>query len=452
MTNSILPKGSPKKILAEYTWQREQRLPRIVIVGGGAGGLELATKLGKKLGKRHLAQIILVDSSTTHIWKPLLHEVAAGTLDSNHDALPYLFYANHHHFEFCLGTLDGLDRMNKTIKLASIQDEARQEVVPDRNISYDILVLSVGSSVNDFATPGVKEHCFFLDRRSQSNYFHQAFIQNLLRLAHQKNESKQLPFTIAVVGGGATGVELIAELHYSLTQLTHCGLRINPEDVSLILIEAAERILAPLHPTISNMVSKDLQSKQITLHVSTRVCNVTSSGLYTQLNEFIPANMIVWSAGIKAPDVLAMLDNLEVNRNNQLLVKQTLQTTLDETIFAFGDCASCPQGDNTFVPARAQAAHQQASFLVRALGAYLKKKPLPLYWYNDYGSLISLGQHNSVGHVLTKNKIMKGKIARFAYWSLYKMHQTALHGAWRVALFTIANILSGGKKQRVKLH
>lgn len=129
---------------------------KIIIVGGGAGGLELATKLGHKLGRKNQAEIILVDRNQSHLWKPLLHEVAAGSLDDGVDALSYLAHARNHYFHFQLGSLIDIDRENKTIKLAAIHDKEGQLLVPERQLDFDILVMALGSVSNDFGTAGVK--------------------------------------------------------------------------------------------------------------------------------------------------------------------------------------------------------------------------------------------------------------------------------------------------------
>jgi len=126
-------------------------LHRILIVGGGAGGLELATRLGDRLGRRKRARITLVDCARTHLWKPLLHEVAAGSMDLYENDLDYLAQARWHHFEFQLGRMDGLDRARRVVKLApTFDEEGHEELIPRREIAYDTLVLAVGSRTNDF--------------------------------------------------------------------------------------------------------------------------------------------------------------------------------------------------------------------------------------------------------------------------------------------------------------
>jgi NADH:ubiquinone reductase (H+-translocating) len=432
---------------------------RIVIVGGGAGGLELATRLGDKLGKRKRADITLIDETLTHLWKPLLHEVAAGTLDSHDDELDYLAQAHWHHFSFRLGRMDGLDRKQRLVFLAPTLDRQGKEITPRRSFSYDTLVIAVGSVSNDFGIPGVKERCFFLDNREQADYFQDILLSGYIQ-AQTQNEAllRAGQLTVAIVGAGATGVELAAELRNAARQLVAYGLdRINPErDVKLVIVQAMERILPELPPALSQSVQAQLEKMKVQIHTNERVVKVAEEGLYTASGLFIPAGITVWAAGIKAPDFLRGLDGLDTNHLNQLVVRQTLQATRDDNIFGFGDCAACPRPNtNSPVPPRAQAAHQQASMLVKSLTNRIKGKSLPVYVYRDYGSLISLGAYSTIGNLMGSiigNVTISGLFARFMYISLYKLHQRALHGILRVALITLANMLTRPTRPRLKLH
>jgi len=428
---------------------------RIVIVGGGAGGLELATRLGKNLGKRAKAHITLVDANLTHIWKPLLHEVAAGSLNSSADELNYVAQAKWNNFEFQLGRMSGLDRGRKCIHLAPTTDEHGAELVPARTLDYDTLVVAVGSTTNDFGTKGASEHCIFLDTRKQAERFHRRLLSHYMR-AHASG-SDQDAINMAIVGAGATGVELAAELHHAARELAAYGLTgIKPENVHITIIEAGPRVLPALPERISQPVHQTLNKLGVTVLTDAAVSEVTEEGLHTSTGEFVPATLKVWAAGIKAPNFLKDMDGLETNRINQLLVLPTLQTTRDENIFAFGDCAACPQPDtDRNVPPRAQAAHQQASLLAKSLVRRLAGQSLPSYRYRDYGSLISLSSFSAVGNLmgnLTGNVMLEGWLARMFYVSLYRMHQMALYGISRTALMMIGDKLSTSTVPRLKLH
>lgn len=424
---------------------------RIVIVGGGAGGLELATSLGKKLGKRGLAKIILVDACLSHIWKPLLHEVAAGTINSYEDELNYFAHGAKNHFEFQLGRMDGLNRSAKTLHLAPLTDAAGVEIAAGRDLGYDTLVLAVGSTANDFGTAGAAGHCVFLDSRAQADRF-QSQLLNIYLRAHASHPADAAGLTIAIVGAGATGVELAAELHHASHEFVKYGLDdIPPQSVSISLIEAAPRILPALPEAVSRAAQAQLERLGIAVHTGQQVTAINAEGLSTAAGLHIAASLKVWSAGIKAPDFLRTLDGLEVARNNQLLVKPTLATTQDANIFAFGDCASCTlPGQERPVPPRAQFAHQQASLLVKGLQARIEGRPLPSYQMRDFGSLIALSS-KTVGS-LPGGVNIQGRLAWFMYVSLYRMHQVALHGFFKTAVLMAKDLLARTSGPSLKLH
>jgi len=434
----------------------------IIVVGGGAGGLELATKLGNKLGRRNKADITLVSASLTHLWKPLLHEVAAGTLDSHDDELDYLAQGHWHHFKFRLGQMDGLDRARREIMVAPSLDAEGREFIPRRTFRYDTLIIAVGSVSNDFGIKGVREHCYVLDTPGQAENFHQTLLKKCYAAQTQSAPLREGQLHVAIAGAGATGVELAAELHGSTRKLVAYGLdQIQPDrDIKLNIIEAAGRILPALPERLTNKVAVSLDKIGVKLSLGERIVEATGNGFRTESGSFIPSELKVWAAGIKAPDFLAGLDGLETNRINQLVVKPSLQTTRDDNIFVFGDCASCSiAGTDSFVPPRAQAAHQQASMLVKSMRRRLQGSALPEYVYVDYGSLVSLSRYTTVGSLMGNllgrwggNVMVEGLIARLVYLSLYKMHLAALHGYLRTGLMTLSDILVRKHRPGLKLH
>ncbi len=435
-----------------------KQLHEIVIVGGGAGGLELATRLGDRLGKKKRANVTLIDASPSHIWKPLLYEVAAGSLDSYAERLEYLAQGHWHGFTFRLGRMDGLDRQRQEVSVAPTVDENGVEIIPRRAFRYDTLIIAVGSVGNDFGVPGVREHCIMLDTPEQAREFHRRHINACLRANTQTEAVAPGQLTVGIVGAGATGVELAAELHDTTRELSSYGMdNIEPDkSLKLLIVEASDRILPGLPPRLSAAAAERLAELGVEMHTRERIVEVRRDGMLTADGKLIPASMMVWSAGIKAPDFLREIDGLETNRINQLVVRPTLQTTRDDNVFAFGDCAACPMPSGGFVPPRAQAAHQQASMLVKSVCRRLAGKPLPEYVYRDYGSLVALGRFSPVGSLmgtLSGGSIMvEGVMARLVYWSLHKMHEIALHGWVKTALTTYAHFISTPTRARIKLH
>lgn len=432
---------------------------RIVIVGGGAGGLELATKLGRRLGKRQRAWITLLDRERTHIWKPLLHEVASGTMDNHAEAVAYMAQARWHHFRYRIGAMDGLDRATRRIFVAPSFDENGTQVTPRHVIEYDTLVIAVGSVANYYGTPGAAEHAIALDTEEQAARFHRRMVNACLRANAQTEALRPGQLHCVIVGAGATGVELAAELHRSMRELAAFGLdRIDFDKlIKLTIVEAGRRILPALPERLSQAASDLLTGLGIDVRVATRVAAITADGVGLDGGEFLAAELVVWAAGIKAPDFLAGLDGLESDRINRLIVRPTLQTTRDDAVFAFGDCASCTvPGTRAPVPPRAQAAHQQASHMVRQMRRRLQGKPLLPWRYRDFGSLVSLGEFSTVGNLMGTltggNLWLEGWFARMMYLSLYKLHELALHGFWKTALDTAARLITRRTEPHVKLH
>jgi NADH dehydrogenase len=432
---------------------------RIVIVGGGAGGLELATRLGNTLGRKGRAEITLVDKTSTHLWKPLLHEIAAGSMDLAEHELNYLAQAHWHHFRYARGEMVGLDREHREIRLGRLEDADGIEVAAERRVPYDTLVIAVGSQINDFGTPGVKEYAFALDSPEQAIRFNKRLIHACVRAHSQPGPLRPGQLQVAIIGAGATGVELAAELRNTTRALIAYGLdRIDPtKDIGLNLIEAADRILPALPARLSKAADRLLADLGVEIHAPAAVAEVLPDSVRLRDGTALSAELIVWAAGVRAPAFLADLDGLESNHINQLAVLPTLQTTRDSNIFAFGDCAACPwDGGKGNVPPRAQVAHQQASHLVRTLTDRLHGAAPRPWHYRDHGSLVSLGSHNTVGNLMGKlvggSMMIEGLIARIMYISLYKMHEVALHGWRSVALVTLGRRIGRRGKPTVKLH
>ena len=434
------------------------RKTQIVVVGGGAAGLELAARLGAHFGRASF-DIILVEKNRTHIWKPLLHEVATGSLDANLDEVGYRSHGFDWGYRFFYGAMEGIDRDKRQVLIAPILDEDGREIMGRHPIRYDYLVLAVGSVTNDFGTKGVAQNCIFLDSRLQADRFRSKLLDHCLRVSRtlQVDPSADAQVRVDIVGGGATGVELAAELYNAASELRHYGLEVFDESrLKVTLIEAGPRILPALPEKLAEAAHKELEVLGVRVITGEQVVEATPEGMITRSGELIKADLRIWAAGVKGPDMLAGL-GLEITRSNQLVVAPTLQTSRDDRIFAIGDCAYfVPKGESRPVPPRAQAAHQMAAVAFHNLKALIRGKPLKAFVYHDHGSLVSLSHFSTVGSLMGNliggRMAIEGRLARFVYVSLYRMHLIAIHG-W---LKGLALILVGHVNQivrpRLKLH
>jgi len=437
----------------------EVTLHRIVVVGGGAAGLELVTRLGNRLGHRGRAEITLVDCARTHLWKPLLHAVAAGSIDPGEYEVNYLAHAHRHGFRYCFGEMIGLDRAGREVYLAATFDEEGRQITPPRTIGYDTLVLAIGSVTNDFGTRGVAEHAVQLETPAQAERVNRRLFNVCLRAQTQQEPVRRGQLHVAIVGAGATGTELAAELPRTIRELVDYGLD-RPDmrrDIRIVLIESAGRILPGLPKRISKATRSLLDKIGVEVRTGAKVTEVRADGLALSNGSLIAAELIVWAAGVKGPEVLRQLDGLETNRINQLVVELTLQTTRDPAVFAIGDCAAClrPAGSN-WVPPRAQAAHQEATHMARQIERRLRGRPLQPYRYRDFGSLVSLGKWSTVGSLMGfmrgRSIFVEGLFARIMYRSLHILHERALNGTPRALTGVLVRALTRRIGPQVKLH
>ena len=421
----------------------------IVVIGGGAGGLELAASLGRKLGRKGgRERVLLIDRSVFHIWKPTLHEVAAGTLDAHQEGLSYMILARRNHFSFTLGELAAFDPANKRITLAELLDDDGRVLVPVRTISFTRAVLAIGSGSNFFGTPGA-EHAYVLERASDAEHFQRNLIAAFTRAAFSEHRS----LGIAIVGGGATGVELSAEL-LEAHQLLQDGFGAERRfRLDITIVEAGPRILGGLPEKISVQAQLALERKGVRVLTATPVTEVKADRLVTSTGEVV-ADIIVWAAGIKAADGNTGF-GLATNRANQFVVDDHLRASAAD-VYALGDCAACRWGDK-LVPARAQAAHQQAAYLTKVLLAGLRERNVDKpYVYRDFGSLVSLGENRGVGSLMGglggPNFFVEGLLAKWVYMSLHLNHHRAIMGTLNTIVLALARLLQRRVSGRLKLH
>lgn len=427
---------------------------QIVVVGGGAGGLELVIKLARHYKKRSDVDVTLIDCNPTHIWKPLLHEIATGSLNSNHDESSYLMLARKYRFSFVLGRADKLDTETNTVHIQATSDDKDVEIVAARDVKYSRLVLSVGSLCNDFGTPGVEEHCLLLDTRLQAERFHQQFLNQLHRIHGTEDDTRRL--SLVIVGAGATGVELAADLHNVAKRLPEYGFSAFSSDrLRVMIVEAAPRILGQLPERVSASVTRELEKIGVEIRTNTMVSAIESDLVKTKSGQSISAELVVWAAGIKAPQFISQ-SSLPCDNIGRVKVDTTLRVEGSQSVFAIGDCCACPMDDGSVVPPRAQSAHQMAKVAYKNIVADLAGRPMKPFKYKDFGSLISLSEFSTVGNLMGNlmrgTVFVEGWLARLFYLSLYRMHQSAVHGFGAMLLIMLGDTIYKATRADIKLH
>ena len=424
---------------------------RIVVVGGGIAGLALATQLGKRLGRTGRADITLLDRVGAHVWKPMLHTFAAGTANSYQQRISFVAQAARCSFHFLPGGMQRIDREAQHITISPVVSAHGDEVLGERTIAYDSLFLAAGSKANDFGTPGVAGNCLFIDDLQQAEAFNERLYADLLRTAELGN-----PLTIAIVGGGATGVELAAEISQLLDLVASYGAGDLRPRLELTLIESGPRILAAFPEEVAQAATEQLRTLGIDVRAGARVVSADAGGFVLDDGSRIDASLRVWAAGVKAQDAIAALDGFELTASGQVKVGPTLQTTTDDRVFALGDCASFTTiGEPRPLPPTAQVARQQAMHLARYIPGWLEGQPIPPFSVRDLGSLVSLSRYNAFGtlgrHGLFRNRFIRGRFAQLSHAMLYRLHQAELHGFGRASMIWLSDAIASAVRPKIRV-
>lgn len=403
-------------------------MEKILIVGGGVAGLALANRLSSTLGRQGQAQITLIDHSPMHVWKPMLHEFAAGTAEPSDKGIAFPVQARRKAFRFVPGTLTKIDAMSRTIEIA-LPGHPNQKAAQGA-FEFDRLVLSIGSRANDFGTPGARQHCRLVDDLKSAMELNEVLRAEIVqRLATTEK------IRIAIVGAGATGVQLAAEVRKLVAIGSTYGFDRLEEQLEVTLIDGNARVLKAFDEVSAERVSDQLRALGIRIECNRRVAEVDEAGFVFQDGSRIEAGLKVWAAGVAAPPALTTLTSAEFTGSGQLVVDQQLRVKGTKRVFAMGDCCSLtPEGQEHPLPASGQVAAQQAGFLAEALEADIRGDPLPEFQYEERGGIVSLGAYGGYGALPRKGFVpeilISGRWARMIHPLLFRAHMFEILGIW----------------------
>lgn len=413
---------------------------RIIIIGGGAGGLELATRLVRQ----GIKDLLLIDRQEAHVWKPRLHELASG-VSAHDERYDYSSLAEHWGFEFQQGSLQDIDPEQRRITLEVVRNDNGVELVPQRHLGYQALVLALGGVTPDMGVKGVKDYAFMLDDPHDANTLFQHFSMGLLAGA-----IRQQPFNIAIVGSGPTGVELAGYMaNYQATKAM--APRNNLSELSINVLEAADTFMPSMAPTVRDNACRHLHKAGVGTYAGQKVSEVTPRTVMAGEQQF-SAHMTVWATGRVGPPVAADIQALATNRKGQWLVRQTLQTRDHDHIFALGDCAYC---EDEPAPPTAQAASEQAEYLAKAIPRVLQGHKVEVFTYEDKGTLLSFGGSGHLGQIrsaFTRDILLHGQLAHAVYNGLQRQHQYLILGGVQGTLRICRDMLGRKMPAPVKLH
>lgn len=399
----------------------------VVVLGGGVAGLEFIYRLAKQ-DKNQRFNLTLIDRNALHIWKPMLHTFAAGSQSADEQSILFLTQAKRHGFLYQPGTVENINREAREITLAAHYDDANEEILPVRTVHYDYLIVAMGSQSNDFGIKGVKEFASKVDDLHSALEFRRVFTDQLMRSALLKQK-----YHLIIVGAGATGVELSGELIDQLKISSSYSNEDLMQYMDITVIQADDRVLPTFKPSISESVRQSMEKIGVKVLLSTSVSEVFEDHVMLQDGESLPADRVVWTAGIKAPDVLKTVQDVELTRISQLVVDPYFRVLNDDRIFAIGDCAYVKEAP---LAPTAQSASQEALYLSQYFVQIIanNQSMIPDFKYVDRGSLVSIGQYASFGmfgrNTVFKGLEFRGLSAKVAHITLYRRHQMRILGIW----------------------
>lgn len=399
----------------------------VIVLGGGVAGLEFITRSAQHKDHQHL-NFTLIDKSHLHVWKPMLHTFAAGSQSADEQSIEFLSQAKKNGYIYQPGEVIHIDRQQKRITLAAYYNEEQIEILPERYVNYDYLIIALGSRSNDFNTQGVKEFAYVVDDLAAALKFQKALRDQLIQAAILKKVHH-----LVVVGAGATGVELSGEIIQQMNIASSYSNEDLTQYLDLTLIEAGDRVLPTFKPKVSENIRLAMEKIGIRVLLNSAVEAITNTNVVLKSGEILPTDQSVWTAGVKAPDVLQTLADLDLSRTSQITVNQYFQALNDPSIFAIGDSSFVQ--DEPLAPT-AQVASQQAIYLSQNLSAILDQSPnIAQFKYIDRGSLVSVGRYASFGvfgkNTAFKGLTFKGFTAKIAHIMLYRQHQIHILGIWR---------------------
>jgi NADH dehydrogenase len=369
--------------------------PRVVILGAGFGGLTAARAMAKD------ADVTLVDRHNFQTFLPLLYQVSTAGLAADHVVHPVRGALRKSGVKFRMGSPLSVDHKNKTVKLDS------SEV-----LEFDHLVVALGSSTADFGVPGVAEYGMGMKSVHEAINIRAAVMRRFEDLCRFEDDTR---LSIAVVGGGPTGVEMagaLAELKRGplKNDMAHAA-----EHIDIYLIEAGPRILPMFSEKLSARAESDLRKLGVIVRTNTAVREVQSRKIIVKEGEPIPAEITVWAAGVKGEPTAELL-NLPIV-GSRIDVEESLRVSHYPHIWAIGDIAGAKGEDGRFLPMVAPVAMQQARFVAKQIMRAHKGEAVKAFKYLDKGSMATIGRHKAVVEV--KNFRMTGALAWFAWLWLH---------------------------------
>ncbi len=399
------------------------RPPRIVILGGGFGGITVARRLEARLRERE-ADIVLISRENFSLFTPMLPEVCSGELEVRDVITP--IRSQLRRTRFILGDVQALDVAQSFVEVQHTLTGARERV------PYDHVIVALGATTSTFGLPGVAERVFALKTLEDAGILRNRLVW-LLELADSIDdveESRRL-LTIVVVGGGFTGVEATGELVELFRSVVRFYPRVTLADVRVVLVEGGPTLLAGLPPKMGRYSANLLGKRGVEIITADGVAGADERSLRLASGTRIETRTIVWSAGVNPSPTLAATP-LPRTKRGAIVVHQDFRVPGFPGVWALGDCASIPDSGGGVYAQTAQHAIREGPALADNLVAVLKNRPTKPFRFNSLGMMASLGGRKAVAQ-LPGDFVLTGFFAWFLWRSYYLLRLPSLDRKLRVA-------------------
>jgi NADH:quinone reductase (non-electrogenic) len=363
-------------------------MTRIVVLGGGFGGIEAIRVLEQRLGRRGDVEILLVSDKNYLLFTPLLPQVASSLVEPRHIVQPIRDIRGRRRFRFRRDRVERIDLDGRRVHLA------------EGVVDYDRLVIALGGVTPTFGIPGVETHALNYKELQDASLLRDHLIDLAEHADHEPDPAvRRRMLTVCVVGGGYTGVELIAELQDFFESYVVPRYRgIDAGDYRLLLLEAGQEILRGVHPTLARRARQSLWREGIEIRTGTRVTRVGPGSVETHGGDAIPVGITVWAAGVKGHPTLAALA-AERDRLGRVVVDANLRLPRHPEVYGVGDAVTIegrPDASIPIIPAALAHGRLAAENIV----ADLEGRPLRAIEFAPRGMLVSLGEKHAVVEVM----------------------------------------------------
>jgi NADH:ubiquinone reductase (H+-translocating) len=398
-------------------------VPVIVIVGGGFAGMAVAHRLERRL-RSHEAEIVVLSRENYTLFTPMLPEVTSGELEVRHVVTPIREQLRRS--RFVLAEVDEIDVHAATVTY--------HHVLTGTNVvqPYDHVVLAVGASTSTFGLPGVAEHSWPLKTLDDADALRNRLVW-LLELADTIGDEarRRRLLTLAVVGGGFTGVETAGEIVELFRSVLRFYKRLRSEQVKMILVEAGPALLAGLPPKMGQYSRRILERRGVEVITSDGVLEADAAGLTLQSGRRIETETIIWSAGVK-PSPTVTKTELPTTKRGAVETQADMRVAGIAGVWALGDCAAIPDGDGGIYPTTAQHAIREGPCLADNVVAVLRGEPTKPFRYRSLGMMAALGGRKAVAQ-LPGDRVITGFVAWFLWRTYYLLRLPGLDRKFRVA-------------------